>query len=161
MALFKTCRCGKTIPAEERMCSDCWKKNRNSIKKINNKYNLFREDKEEIAFYNTTLWKRVANKVRGRYLNCCAICFCNSEKLWKDLKEVSNLNYFTEDGKRKNLIHHIIELKEDRSKATSESNLICVCEKHHSAIHKIYDNGNKEELQKELLELVARWDDFL
>lgn len=157
----KTCRCGKIIDAKEKMCKECWNKQRNTLRRIHSKYNKIREDKEEIAFYNSNIWKKVSNKVRGKFFNCCALCFCNSQSLWKDLEEVSELKYFIEDGKRKNLIHHIIEFKEDNSKATEENNLICVCEKHHSIIHKIYENANKENLQKELGTLVDRWRNFL
>lgn len=143
------------------MCKECWDKQRNTLKRMQSRYNATREFKGDIAFYNTNVWKKVSNKVRGKFFDCCALCFVNSQKLCKDLEEVSDLNYFIEDGKRKNLIHHIVEFKEDNSKATEESNLICVCEKHHATIHKIYENGNKEKLQRELGTLVARWGNFL
>ena len=159
--LRKTCRCGKIIDSKEKMCKECEDKHRNRLKRRYKVYNATRKDKEDIAFYNSNIWKRVSDKVRGKFFNCCAICFCNSQKLWKDLEEVSNLNYFIEDGKRKNLIHHIVEFKLENSKSTEESNLICVCEKHHSLIHKTYENGNKEKLQRELGEIVARWEKFL
>lgn len=157
MSLKKTCRCGNIIDAKEKMCKECEDKHRNTLKRRYSRYNATREDKQDIAFYNTNVWKRVSNKVRGKFFNCCALCLCNSQKIFKDLEEVSNLNYFIEDGRRKNLIHHIIEFKEDTSKATNESNLICVCEKHHRMIHNVYENGNKERLQRELGILVERW----
>ena len=158
MALKKTCKCGKIIDSKEKMCKECWSKVRRHNANRYKAYNTYRED--NTGFYNSTLWKKVSESIRRKFFGCCAICFSNSQKLHKDLEEVSNLNYFIEDGKRKNLIHHIIELKEDESKAVAESNLICVCEKHHRRIHDIYEKGNKDKIQVELLELVARWNVF-
>lgn len=160
MSLNKICsKCGVNIIKDsDRYCKECYSKRKSTMAYKNKLYSKNREDKEIVAFYNTKAWQKMATKIRGKFLSCCAICFINSfRELNKEFEIINTFNYFKEDAKRRNLIHHIIELKEDESKSLQENNLICVCEKHHKKIHSVYEKGNKEMLQEELRRLVEWW----
>ena len=80
-------------------------------------YKRERTDKREQRFYSSSDWIRTRN--HKKQLNpLCEICFVNNK-----LKPVD-------------IIHHIIEIKEDWSLRLSLSNLQSVCFACHNKIHK-------------------------
>ena len=53
-----------------------------------------------------------------------------------------------------NIVHHIVELKDDFNQRLNEDNLILLSQRSHLLIHEEYNNGDKVALQKELKQMV-------
>lgn len=152
--IFKFCpRCNTKIEYnKERYCNEC-KAFYEEQKRINDRtskerykrYKDRRTDYREQSFYNSPAWARIREKVMLRDLNICQFC------LMKEIFEVGDL------------IHHVIELKEDFDLRIDERNLITLCSKCHRDIHFEYLKGDKErkELQENLKKIIdEKYKDF-
>jgi 5-methylcytosine-specific restriction endonuclease McrA len=138
MALLKLCRCGKKIPLEQPRCEECQVKYDERQKDRHKIYKHNRADAWEQSFYNSKEWKRAKQSAKVRDKGLCLICFSNNTI------------------KAMDTVHHIIELKEDRSKALSDYNLICLCEHHHQLVHKAYETDKKKEVREKLRSLLKK-----
>jgi hypothetical protein len=113
----------------------------NKQKKERNKnYDKFSRNKDSASFYSTGRWKKLtktcANKFNGM-----------------DIYEY----YINGEIVSGNLSHHIIEIIEDKSKAYDIDNLVWLSDGSHSLVHVAYNNGEKEEMQTLLKELIERY----
>ena len=141
--LKKFCSCCNNclIDINEKYCEKCKIKKEKEIKE--NRKDYFKRynenrDKEIYSFYNSKEWTSIRAVIKQRDLGLCQVCL--QQKILTPMHTV----------------HHIIELKEDYSLRTTESNLISVCSTCHHKIHRAYDTDAKEEMVKFLLEIVNR-----
>ncbi|EOY7134469.1 TPA: HNH endonuclease [Clostridioides difficile] len=138
MAIKKFCaRCGKIISYGNRYCDTC-----QSIYDRHNRlryrdYNLKKRNKEKQLFYNSKEWKSISKVIRNRDKGLCLLCLDNKR-----------LNYY-------DVVHHVVELEEDRLLALSKDNLLCLCHNCHNKVHSQYKVGDKKEVQDELRRLVG------
>lgn len=136
--LKKICKCGKLVSLADGMCSSCKDKLEQSDKDRHNQYRVERKDKWEQRFYMSKEWKQVNKTVSVRDKGLCRVCLIDDRTISKDV------------------VHHIVELKEDRSKALVHSNLICLCDKCHKRVHDAYKKNetSKKNMQERLIQLV-------
>lgn len=128
--LMRICKCGKKIPYEQKLCDDCRKQQGNTK---HTHYNRYTRDKESQSIYNSVAWKKVREAVVSRDHDICRMCFDNGK-----------IN-------KKEVIHHIEPIKEDISQAYNLNNLICLCSKCHSKVHKQYEHKDLVDKAKEKL----------
>ena len=145
MALLKICKCGKTILYGVKRCEECQTKYEQQNKKNYTEkdkarwreYQRQREDKAEQNFYTSKAWKLTRDMIANKYYNMDVYLY---------------MKYgIVEYG---NIVHHIVELKEDFSQRLSEDNLILLSQRSHLLIHEEYNNGDKLALQEELKQMV-------
>lgn len=119
MALSKLCsRCQCIITYTEKICDKC-KELVGSHRGISDKlYYQTRKDKEYQAIYNSPRWKRLRTKILARANGLCETCIANGK-----------INYCDD-------VHHKIPIKDDKSLAYDEGNLICLCRSCHIDAHK-------------------------
>ncbi|MFR3071994.1 MAG: HNH endonuclease [Paeniclostridium sp.] len=138
--LKKFCRCGKKIPQNIKMCSECEAKLTKSKRKGYKDYKSKRTDIKEQKFYSLSnkAWVITKEVVKARDNGVCLLCESKNDKGYVDD------------------VHHIIELKEDWSRRFDMSNLICLCKRCHFYVHKKYrkDNKSKKEMQDKLRKLL-------
>ena len=91
---------------------------KNLTKKSTQIYNKYYRDKTINSFYQSKEWRRVRNAVIARDNYLCQRC------LKKGII------------KRADVVHHIIEVKEDWSKRLDMNNLESLCHACHNAEHK-------------------------
>ena len=133
--LKKLCsKCGKIIQYGKTRCEACETKYQD--KKMNNRYyNKFVRNKKTQTFYDSPEWKKVRKVVLSRDLGLCLIC-----------KNKGVISYA-------DIVHHIVELKEDNSKSLDINNLISLCSGCHNKIHSQY-KINKTNSQRILYEMI-------
>ncbi|MNP55871.1 HNH endonuclease [compost metagenome] len=104
----------------------------------NREYKIARQDKDIQAIYNSKTWKITVRLIANRDKNLCRLCL--SEK---------RISYY-------NTVHHIVELKEDITKAFIHGNLISLCESCHQKVHKAYkiSKTNKQQMQEILFKIL-------
>ena len=150
MALLKICRCGKTIPYNVKRCEECQAKYEQKNKKVYTEkdkarwraYQNQRDDKEEQAFYMSKTWKLTRDMIVNKFYHIDVYLY---------------MKYgIVEYG---NIVHHIVELKEDFSQRLSEDNLILLSQRSHLLIHEEYNNGDKVALQEELKQMVKDFEE--
>lgn len=138
--LKKFCRCGKKIPQNIKMCSECEAKLTKSKREGYKDYKSKRTDIKEQKFYSLSnkAWVITKEVVKARDNGVCLLCESKNDKGYVDD------------------VHHIIELKEDWSRRFDMSNLICLCKRCHFYVHKKYrkDNKSKKEMQDKLRKLL-------
>lgn len=111
-------------------------------KQRHNQYKQQRDDKKEQAFYCSDAWLKTRGLSKTRYNGLC---------LWSYY--ILNRIVFCD------VVHHIVELKEQWDLRLSVANLIPLSESIHQQIHQIYKQGKKEEVQKILRQLKKRWEE--
>lgn len=125
MTIYRRCgKCGKKIVNGVKC--ECLKTTRKEYNK-NVRYN--KDNKEYSAFYNSVHWKRMSSYIRCKYNGLCLMCYFK----YKILTTA-------------NVVHHIVELKEDYSKRLDEDNLITLCHSCHNILHGNYTEKGKQEL---------------
>ncbi len=133
MALIKFCdHCKTTYPYEEHCPNGCTEKLK---RKRNKEYNEYSRRNQDI--YDSKAWK----KVRSEVIGLDGIC------LWSYYMDNRIVN-----GK---VIHHIIEVEEDRRRAFDKDNLIFVSDQAHRTIHALYQK-DKPKTQQILTALIKR-----
>jgi len=135
--LKKLCsKCGKIIPYGNYRCNECEAKCND--KKINNRYyNKFMRNKTTQTFYDSTEWKKTRKVVLSRDLGVCVVC-----------KSKGVISYA-------DIVHHIVELKEDNTKSLDTNNLISLCISCHNRIHSQY-KANKTNIQTRLYKMIKK-----
>lgn len=140
--LKKFCRCGKIIPQDISMCSECEAKFNNRKKQGYKDYKNKRTDIKEQKFYSKSNheWNLTRAAVINRDEGLCILCDSNNKE-----------GYAEE-------VHHIIELKEDWSRRLDMTNLVSLCKRCHYYTHKKYnkDNKSKIEMQNKLKQLIKQ-----
>jgi 5-methylcytosine-specific restriction protein A len=132
MAMLKLCGCGKRISMDLSRCDSC----KDKYKERHKMYDHSRRDKVSATFYHDKLWTLKQAEIKRRDYGLCLLC--KSKKRFKPMK----------------LVHHIVELKEDRSLGLEDSNLISLCSVCHGYVHKQYET-NKKEMQLLLRDLAG------
>ncbi|HGG0416546.1 TPA: HNH endonuclease [Clostridium sporogenes] len=137
--LLKTCsRCNIKIPYSEKYCNKCKDKIKKEKKHYLKYYDENIRDKKSMEFYNGKEWNIIREQVKQRDNGLCLMCF-------KDKKIVPY-----------DVVHHIIELREDYSNRINKDNLVCLCHECHNIVHTEYKRSkrNKEAIQVTLLNLI-------
>lgn len=75
---------------------------------------VLKRTKEESGRY-TTEWKKKSAEIKELSKYLCAVCAANGRYVYESLE-----------------VHHIIPLRERPDLLTEDSNLICLCERHHT-----------------------------
>jgi 5-methylcytosine-specific restriction protein A len=141
MAIKKLCsRCNKIIDYGNTYCDKCQEIADRNKKDSVKYYNTNVRDKESQSFYNSKAWKNIVKVVKSRQHGLCLMCL-----------ESNSISYY-------NVIHHIVELKEDKDKALDINNLICLCSSCHAKIHGEYNKSidTKKVMQNKLKQLINR-----
>ena len=104
--MFKACsRCGK-IHAYNVKCN------------AGRDWNKYKTDADKL--HNTTAWHNKAEDIKERSMYLCAVCADE----WKTKGNRINADADLE-------VHHITKLRDDPDLLLEDSNLICLCVKHH------------------------------
>jgi len=127
--------CNKLINFTDKYC-DVHKNEQNLRYK---EYDVNVRDKESTEFYNSEAWTKTRAHVLTYYNDLDVYAYYELEKIIAA-----------------NTVHHIIEIKDDRSKGLTLDNLIAVSSSSHSEIHRLY-NKNKIKTQKLLKELQKKF----
>lgn len=129
MAMMRMCSiCNKVLPYGKKCeCELKREKNRHKL------YSKYSRSKESQDFYETKQWRSLR-----KYLN---ECYMNMDIYL----------YYTE-GKvvEADVVHHIVPLKEDKSRGLDVFNLIPLSHDTHNKIEKIYKEGGRGK--KEMIE---------
>ncbi|GAA0863564.1 HNH endonuclease signature motif containing protein [Paraclostridium tenue] len=139
MALMKCCaRCQKIIPIGNTYCNDCNKLYIKTKREGYKYYNKNRRDKESQSFYNSKAWRTIATQIKLRDKCLCLVCLSKDKIKYKDV------------------IHHIVPIKENKELSLTPKNLISLCDKCHKQIHLQYDKSDKlkHDMQDKLREIV-------
>lgn len=143
MPLMKLCpRCQKKIPYELKYCEECTKKVDEQQKQIYKDYRVNRNDKDIQKIYVSKRWEKVKGVVK-HYQNGL------------DLYSYYVLGIVEYAEK----YHHIIEVKEDTSKAYDINNIIGLTDSNHKLVHNAYDRSieDKKAMQEFLFGLLDRY----
>ncbi|KYH35843.1 HNH endonuclease [Clostridium tepidiprofundi DSM 19306] len=127
MTLKKTCpMCGKVIDYNQKYCEECEKKYEQEKTEKNRYYDKYYRDKEGIEFYNSKEWNRVKKMVKTRDHGLCRLCLMNDKINFVDV------------------VHHIVERKENKELALDPDNCICLCNSCHNYVHAKYKKSKRE-----------------
>lgn len=118
-------------------CSKCGKIHDYTYKCSKGSYRRFsdRQDVEASKLRSKSSWQRKREDIRARAFNLCEYCKAQGVYTYDNLE-----------------IHHITKLADNLDGLLVDSNLICLCQKHHRQA----DNG--EISKDELIKLVATRD---
>lgn len=136
--------CLKLIPFTEGKYCD---QHKDTEKERYREYKRVRVDREFNDFYSNKKWLKVRDNRRNHFFNICLMCL------------LFNGNGTVQE--ESNVVHHITELKEDFTKAFDNNNLICLCNKCHTYVHKMYNklnNEDKETFKRKLRQLIVKFD---
>lgn len=145
MPLKKFCArsgCNQLISIGQRYCTIHQLEYEENQKKRHRKYKQEREDKDIQKIYINKRWEQVREQAK------------------QEQKGLDLYSYFI-NGKIEyaEIYHHIIEVKEDISRAYDIDNVFGLTESNHQIIHELYkkDEQSKKEMQDLLFKLLARW----
>lgn len=131
--IYKRCsRCGKRLEAGQ--TCEC-------NKMRHKEYDKYSRDKEASHFYGSSSWKRMRQYILDKYDSIDVYVYV----LYGQIEKADT-------------VHHIIELKDDKSQALVEQNLIPVSSSTHNIIHASYDKSkaDKQAMQAILYECLRR-----
>lgn len=98
------------------------------------KYKKARSDKEQQAFYSSKKWRDKRKEVFNHDFGLCINCLVNKR-----------------NGVKADVVHHIVELKENENMKLDNSNLICLCNSCHAYIHTKYRLKKDREIMQDKL----------
>lgn len=131
--IYKRCsRCGKRL--EVGQTCEC-------VKQRHKEYDRCSRDKDAAKFYSSASWKRMRQYILDKYDSIDVYAYI----LYGQIEKADT-------------VHHIIELKDDKSQALVEQNLIPVSSSTHNIIHASYDKSlaDKRAMQAKLYECLRR-----
>lgn len=131
--IYKRCsRCGKRLEAGQ--TCEC-------VKQRHKEYDRCSRDKDAAKFYSSASWKRMRQYILDKYDSIDVYAYI----LYGQIEKADT-------------VHHIIELKDDKSQALVEQNLIPVSSSTHNIIHASYDKSlaDKRAMQATLYECLRR-----
>lgn len=134
--IYKRCpRCGKRIEAGQ--TCEC-------VKQRHKEYDRLSRDKDSAHFYSSSAWKRMRQYILDKYDGIDVYSYI----LYGHIEPAT-------------LVHHIVELKDDKSQALLEQNLIPVSSSTHNIIHSAYDKSlsDKQAMQSMLYECLRKMKD--
>lgn len=131
--IYKRCsRCGKRIEAGQ--TCEC-------VKQRHKEYDRLSRDKDSAHFYNSSAWKRMRQYILDKYDGIDVYSYI----LYGQIEPATT-------------VHHIVELKDDKTQSLVEQNLIPVSSATHNIIHSAYDKSksDKQAMQATLYECLRR-----
>lgn len=130
--------CKKLIGFKEGYCEEHKINAKENSQDRYRRYDKQREGRSDRKIYNSTSWDKIRDKIKQRDFGLCKLCLYNNEI--KDME----------------LVHHIVEVREDETLAYNPDNLISVCDKCHKLIHKEYDKNNisRKNMKDKLKEIL-------
>lgn len=134
--IYKRCsRCGKRI--ESGQTCEC-------SKQRHKEYNRTSRNKEATAFYDSVNWKRMREYIKNKYDGIDVYAYV----VFGQIEQAT-------------LVHHIVEIEDDKSQALVERNLIPVSISSHNLIHQAYNESesSKQAMQATLYECLRRMSD--
>lgn len=127
---------------EKKICRRCGKTlNKNEICDCRKKYDTAYKHKRANPIYHTKAWLLVSKTAKQREQGICLMC------------------WFESRFRTCSLVHHIVEVGVDITKAFDLLNLICLCNKCHAKVHAEYNKGETERkaMQQHLRGILDRW----
>lgn len=134
--IYKRCsRCGKRIEAGQ--ACEC-------NKMRHKEYNKYSRNQEATSFYDSVNWKRMREYIKNKYDGIDVYAYV----LFGQVEQAT-------------LVHHIVEIEDDKSQALVERNLIPVSVSSHNLIHQAYNESesSKRAMQTTLYECLRRMSD--
>lgn len=134
--IYKRCsRCGKRIEAGK--SCEC-------VKMRHKEYNKYSRNQEATSFYDSVNWKRMREYIKNKYDGIDVYAYV----LFGQVEQAT-------------LVHHIVEIEDDKSQALVERNLIPVSVSSHNLIHQAYNESesSKRAMQTTLYECLRRMSD--
>lgn len=138
MPIYRRCtQCGTKVPINTK-CSCELEREKQRYKE----YAKHRQDKDIQKIYTSTRWEKVKTVCKIKQNGICLYSY-----------------YILGEIKQIELYHHIVETKEDISKAYDVENVIGVTDVVHKIIHSTYNKSNKDKkaMQELLLSLKNRY----
>lgn len=137
--LLKQCKCGAFIYQQQQYCDNCMKEFKTSESKRRQEYKQSKYMTDEVyrkrmQFYKTKEWTSLRLRVLSN---------CNGIDVYQLI-----MNDEVVHGK---LIHHIETIKDNDKRKLDINNLICVSDKTHDYIHRIYDKSEKDKAEMQQL----------
>lgn len=133
--IYKRClRCGKRIEAGQ--TCEC-------VKQRHKEYNKYSRNKISSEFYDSVNWKRIREYIKNKYDGIDVYAYV----VFGQIEQAT-------------LVHHIVEIEDDKSQALVERNLIPVSLSSHNLIHQAYNESkaSKQAMQATLYECLRRMD---
>jgi 5-methylcytosine-specific restriction endonuclease McrA len=127
--------CNELVKKEDKYCEAHMKQKKVFIKESHKWYKKNRDDDWEQKFYNSKHWERARDNALDRDKYLCKMCY-REKKITKA-----------------DMVHHIIELKENRELGLDEENLISLCDACHKKVHAKYRGQGKSLMQQILRSL--------
>lgn len=134
--IYKRCpRCGKRI--ESGKTCEC-------VKQRHKEYDRLSRDKDSAHFYNSSAWKHMRQYILDKFDGIDVYAYV----LYGQVEPATT-------------VHHIVELRDDKSQALLEQNLIPVSSATHNIIHSAYDKSlsDKQAMQTILYECLRKMKD--
>lgn len=131
--IYKRCsRCGKRL--EVGQTCEC-------VKQRHKEYDRLARDKEAAKFYSSASWKRMRQYILDKYDSIDVYAYI----LYGQIEKADT-------------VHHIVEMRDDKSQALMEQNLIPVSSSTHNIIHASYDKSlaDKRAMQAMLYDCLRR-----
>ncbi len=110
--------CRNLANIKERYCNEHKNQEVEDIRRWRKDYDYRHKDDKHKKFYKSKEWKRLREYILKRDNYMCAECI--------KVDKVTTCN----------TVHHLVEIREDFSKALDESNLVTICHDCHNKIHK-------------------------
>lgn len=140
MALYKYCSCGKKIGYIKGKCDSCKAKAEEYSKERKKRYRDRQVKDKEMMFYNTKEWTKLRNYIVNAYMNMSVYSY------YKEGKIVDS-----------EVVHHLVEVREDWDKRLDKFNLIPLTRKEHQLIHNRMELEGYENIRLELEEMVKKF----
>lgn len=134
--IYKRCsRCGKRL--ESGKTCEC-------VKMRHKEYNKYSRNQEATSFYDSVNWKRMRENIKNKYDGIDVYAYV----VFGQIEQAT-------------LVHHIVEIEDDKSQALVERNLIPVSVSSHNLIHQAYNESesSKRAMQTTLYECLRRMSD--
>lgn len=138
--LYKYCSCGQKIEYSKYKCDSCKAKAEEYSKERKKRYRDRQIKDKEMMFYNTKEWTKLRNYIVNAYMNMSVYSY------YKEGKIVES-----------EVVHHLVEVREDWGKRLDKFNLIPLTRKEHQLIHNRIEREGKEKVRLELEDMVARF----
>lgn len=138
MPLYRKCSiCGNKVLANTKCKCEIKRDKHRYIE-----YAKHRQDKDAQKVYTSGAWEKTKEVCNTRQSGLCLYSY-----------------YILDEIKEIELFHHIIEVKQDISKAYDVENVIGVTDSAHKLIHSTYLKGEREKklMQELLFKLLCRW----
>ncbi|MFR1304108.1 hypothetical protein [Eubacterium callanderi] len=131
--------CRVLLPEDVQYCEKHAKVKQQDNRRRNRKYKQQRNDQKEQHFYKSEQWERCRQSAIVFYFGM-------------DIYEYYTTGRIAEGY----TAHHIVELKEDWSKALDVNNIIYLTESNHQLIHEKYKKS-KKQVQRLLYDMILRF----